>query len=58
MRYTHKLELLVDAAKPVAEINNVICAFLGLHAGREVEILTEIKAEIEAAVEHYGTPTD
>lgn len=51
---THKLEILVNAADPVPEINNVILAFLQLHPGRETEILTELQTEILAAIGHYS----
>lgn len=53
-KVTHQLEIIVNAAEPVAEINNVISAFLQLHGGKEVGILTELQAEISAAIEHYG----
>ncbi|MBJ6364133.1 hypothetical protein ACFOQM_23200 [Paenibacillus sp. GCM10012307] len=47
---THKLEILVNAGEPVSEIKNVINGFLQLHPGRESEILSELKAEIDAAL--------
>ena len=53
-KVTHQLEIIVNAAEPVAEINNVISAFLRLHGGKETEILTELQTEITAAIEHYG----
>ncbi|MCU6709370.1 hypothetical protein M6D81_11690 [Paenibacillus sp. J5C_2022] len=54
---THKLEILVNAADPVPEINNVILAFLQLHSGRETQILTELQSEIAAAIKHYSNET-
>lgn len=48
----HKLEILVDADEPVAEINNVISAFLRLHPENEVEILTKLQRDITFALEH------
>jgi len=45
-----KLEILVDADEPVAEINNVISAFLRIHRGRDAEILAAVRAEIDKAV--------
>lgn len=53
-KVTHKLEILVNAAEPVAEINNVILAFLQLHPGKEKQILMELRAEIGAALKQYG----
>ncbi|QNK54579.1 hypothetical protein [Paenibacillus sp. PAMC21692] len=50
---TPKLEILVNVNEPVAEINNVIYAFLQHHPGRETEILTALQTEITAAIEHY-----
>lgn len=47
----HKLEILVDIDQPVAEINNVISAFLRLHPGRKKEILQELQRDITAALE-------
>lgn len=46
----HKLEILVDTDQPVAEINNVISAFLRLHPARELEILSAVKREIDGAL--------
>lgn len=50
---TPKLEILVSLNEPVAEINNVIYAFLQHHPGRETEILTALQTEITAAITHY-----
>jgi len=45
-----KLEILVNVDEPVAEINNVISAFLRLHGGKEAEILTAVRAEIDGVL--------
>jgi len=55
---THKLEFLVNATEPVSEINNVVLAFLQLHPGKEMQILTELQTEITAAIKHYSTEAD
>jgi len=47
----HKLEILVDVDQPVAEINNVISAFLRLHPQRKKEILQELQRDIGKALE-------
>jgi len=53
-KVTHKLEIIVDAAEPVAEINNVIAAFLQIHRGKEAEILAAVKAEIDDALTQFN----
>jgi hypothetical protein len=53
-KVTHKLEILVDVAAPVAEINNVIHTFITLHPGKEAEILGAVKAEIDAYLEQVS----
>lgn len=50
---TQKLEILADPAQPSAEVANIISAFLRFHSGKEAQILTEIKAEIDAALAHF-----
>lgn len=50
-RITHKLEILVDVDQPVAEINNVISAFLRLHPQRKKDILQELQRDITKALE-------
>lgn len=52
----HKLEILVDIDQPVAEINNVISAFLRLHAGQEQRILFELQKNITEALTRYEKP--
>ena len=48
----HKLEILVNIDEPVAEINNIISAFLRLHPGREAEILSALKRDIDGSLAH------
>ncbi|WP_028560067.1 hypothetical protein [Paenibacillus pinihumi] len=55
---THKLEILVNAGEPVSEIKNVINGFLQLHPGRESEILSELKAEIDAALAVFSSESE
>lgn len=47
----HKLEILVDVDQPVAEINNVISAFLRLHPQNKKEILQDLQRDITKALE-------
>ena len=54
----HKLEILVEVDEPVAEINNVISAFLRLHPTTEREILTQLQRDITQALEHLGGGID
>ncbi|GIQ63730.1 hypothetical protein PACILC2_22980 [Paenibacillus cisolokensis] len=49
-KITHKLEIIVDAGEPVAEINNVISAFIQIHSDKKHEILTEVRASIDEAL--------
>ena len=46
----HKLEILVNIDEPVAEINNIISAFLRLHPGRDHEILAALQRNIDEAI--------
>lgn len=46
----HKLEILVNIDEPVAEIQNVISAFIQLHPGREHEILAALQRNINEAI--------
>ena len=46
----HKLEILVNIDEPVAEINNIISAFLRLHPGRDHEILAALQRNIDGAL--------
>ena len=55
----HKLEILVDVDQPVAEINNVISAFLRLHPQSKKEILQELQRDITKALESMkGSESD
>jgi len=55
----HKLEILVDVDQPVAEINNVISAFLRLHPQNKKEILQDLQRDITKALESMkGSESD
>ncbi|WP_217597183.1 hypothetical protein [Cohnella sp. GbtcB17] len=53
MKVNNVWQLEADPTQPVAEVGNLIVAYLRAHPGNEVKILTAIRSDVDDALEQF-----
>lgn len=57
-KITHRLHAEIDVSQPVPELSGVIAAVLQAWPGKEREILTKLKSEIQHTIDHLDKEDD